>query len=410
MKKTIQALALILAMCFALASCGSKPAAPAQSGGDASASASASVETSAPADSADGSASGDASAEASTPGAQVVNPVREVTPEEQVQETNVTLVAPAEATDLTYLVIDSGDPQYPIAELDFNLNGQQYFHRAQTRDDGDMETLAGMYYDWTQTIEDQMVSYCNAVIQAVDGEEKVACILWKDMVPGITYTISVVDTDSEKDLNAITSDLVSIANEIFTPMQGEADGDDVENPVGVYTSYEEVISAVREALAAKSEPEVFEEMGISGIYGYPEDPEAPFGYTYVDLNGDGSDELLMGTGGEFGMLLDGFCMDEGKLVHLFSGGERDVYSLVQDNMVHEQAANSAMNSYDVFYVFDGGMLQVQDEVIYDGEEDEANPWFYVDRSEEKKPITEEEALNILGKYTDQVVEMTPFAE
>lgn len=385
MKKTIQVLALVLAMCLALASCGAKPAEP-----------SVSPEAS----------SGDSAAE-------IVNPVREVTADEQAELTGVSLAAPAEATDLTYLVIDSGDESAPIAELDFTLNGQQYYYRAQAKDGGDAETLAGMHYEWTETKEDAEVDYCPASVFTVDSEEQAACVVWSDVVPGISYTLSAMDT-------ADAEEMLAVANAAFVPAQGDAEGDEISEEIddsdtaasAAFQSYDEVIAAVRETMANDGDHEAFEALGISYLYAYPDDPEAPFGYAFYDLNGDGSDELLMGVGGEYGFFVDGFAMVDGKLEHfLGAGGERDRYYLCEGNFLHEQGSSGAMNSFDWFFTFDGDMLQLVEEVNLNAEADEENPWFYVgEDGADEQPITEDEAMEILNKYTTKTLELTPFAE
>lgn len=391
MTKLIRTLALVLSMCFALAACGAKP----QTTPDASAS---------------------SSAEES---AGVVNPVRDVTAEEQVEQTNVILQAPEGAADLIYSVIDSDDPNAPIAELDFTLDGQQYFYRGQAKDGGDAETLAGMYYDWTETIEDLTVDYCPAAAYAVTGEEEAAVLVWHDIVPGVSYTLAAIDTSD-------TDTLLNIANAVFVPMQGDAEGDEdiedtedsanAEDSQGglVLTTYEQVISVIGEAVAAGSDVEAYQNMGLSYLYAYPQDPEAPLGYTTIDLNDDGVEELLVGTAGENGMIYDAFAMEEGakSLTHLLNSGERDRYYLCENGIIQNEYSNSAANSGDVFFQFDGIMLQVVDNIYYDGEADADNPWFYrpgdMDENDESQSITEANAKDIIEKYVRVPLELTPF--
>ena len=57
------------------------------------------------------------------------------------------------------------------------------------------------------------VSYCDA--QLSYDEDGAGKIIWFDIVPGVEYSLSVESGASE-------DSLIAMANELFTPLQGEA--------------------------------------------------------------------------------------------------------------------------------------------------------------------------------------------
>lgn len=75
-------------------------------------------------------------------------------------------------------------------------------------------TVAGVYDNW-KSITVTQVSYCEALLFT---SEKNTVLCWLDVAPGMFYTLST-DSNCEK------SDILSLAESIFTPVQGDVNGD-----------------------------------------------------------------------------------------------------------------------------------------------------------------------------------------
>lgn len=142
----------------------------------------------------------------------VTNPLTEVSAEELLQATGLELHAPDGATDVKFFTLQSENSL--TAQMVFTFDGVEYTYRAQST--GELETydMSGLYYDDWKT-EEVQVSYCSAVAQSND---KAAAVYWLDVVPGVNYTLSCTDPTT-------VEQLVAMANQIFEPTQGDADGD-----------------------------------------------------------------------------------------------------------------------------------------------------------------------------------------
>lgn len=369
MKKTTKLLALVFVLCFALSACGANAPAPTPDPEPV-------PDTSGP--------------------VQVVNPVREATMEEQLAEAQMTLNVPQGGTETARLLIDTdGDP---VVEVDFTLDGAEWFYRVQNGEPT-AEELSGMYYEWTNT-QEVKVDYCNGVLTTND-KENVACLMWRDIVVGVTYTLSTVDTS---DIDTV----LGVANLSFETMQGDSEGDP-EIPA----EYQEIIDSVQDALSAGSDMDTFRDMGVSYLFGYPADPEAPYGYSVTDVNEDGIPELILGSRGGYGMIFDMFTIEDGHLLHVLSGEERNRFYLCEGGYIRNESSDSAFCSADIIFTFEGGPLHVLHNVIYDSDTDPDNPWFYrsgdMDENDPSLPITEEEANEKLADFIRVELKLTDFA-
>lgn len=137
------------------------------------------------------------------------NPIHEETNASILAKTGFQFQEPAGSEDVTYICID-GD--HPIAEMSFRLDGRNWTYRLSATDRE--EDISGMYYKWKKTAKAD-VDYNKAKVSWIKGEQ--GMIQWYDVVPGVMYSLSV-DSGADKDL------LVNMANALFLPLQGEAEG------------------------------------------------------------------------------------------------------------------------------------------------------------------------------------------
>lgn len=190
--------------------------------------------------------------------------------------------------------------------------------------------------------------------------------------------------------------------------------------------YEEQISAYRTALAEKWEMESYFERDMSSlaIYYYENNGLENVGYALMDLNFDGSDELVIGAieGADTDpVIFELWTLDaSGAPVKLLTSQERNRYYLGWGEegvyTVENQASNGAANFAHHYYTLTGGALQVQQAIVFDAAADEENPWFMAydedwDVSNDT-PIEEELAMSIMDSYTKNTIipDYTPLSE
>lgn len=106
-------------------------------------------------------------------------------------------------------------------------------------------------------------------------------------------------------------------------------------------------------------------------------------YSFIDLDNDGFDELLVGTvNGEHGdSIFDIFTYIDGKPVHLVTSAERDWYFLGKENVIGESGSSGAALSSTTYYRLENGKLQPIEKYIYDGYDTPDSPYYYADEFE-----------------------------
>ncbi len=192
----------------------------------------------------------DAGAEAEN--TTIANPVSVVSEDEMCQRTGIDLPLPERATDITYSVIENGD--FDIAQAEFTLDGHKMYLRAcSTGTTSLMESptaiskdcdISGLNYEWSAG---GILSVQNRDAMFNISKEGPGFIAWLDVVPGIIYNLCM-EEGADQDV------LLNTAEEIFVPMQGEAEGD---------AQNEETEEVTEET--ARSPKEVFDEL-IDDIY------------------------------------------------------------------------------------------------------------------------------------------------
>lgn len=150
------------------------------------------------------------------------------------------------------------------------------------------------------------------------------------------------------------------------------------------------------------------------------------GYSLIDINNDGQSELFVSLIdiADSGSFYDMYTINNGEVMHVISAGERDRYNLAEDLSINNDGSGGALNSSNVNYRLDstGGVLKVNQAVVYDGWKDADNPYFYAtsDYYDEEsyeynydilKPISNEEAAKRLESFPDnKSIELIPFSE
>ena len=134
-----------------------------------------------------------------------------------------------------------------------------------------------------------------------------------------------------------------------------------------FTGYDDIISFVVEGYDCGWDGVSPEDMSLSQVYNYCSPCS---GFAKMDINGDGTDELLMGDVYEDGsyQLYDICTCDRrtGDVVRLFSGGERDWCAISAKGIVSEHGSSSASDSFDKYYQIRGlKMKEIRDKAVED---------------------------------------------
>ena len=128
---------------------------------------------------------------------------------------------------------------------------------------------------------------------------------------------------------------------------------------------------------------------------------ANIGYQLIDINHDGTDELILGGTAYDNKteIFDIYTVYNGEIVRVASGGERTHFS-VGDNVIEESVSGSAgVSSYVRYHLTDGKAVPFE-AYEYNVIEDPVNPYFYSDEPvvtetggyefQNRRNITEEE--------------------
>lgn len=175
----------------------------------------------------------------------------------------------------------------------------------------------------------------------------------------------------------------------------------IEKPAVDNDFYEELISAAERCIREEDyeAPEVY---GFSVIIYMGRNSET-LGYRIEDIDGNGTEELIFGENwGDHTVIYDIYTISEGELVHVLDRWDRNRYYLCENGMIANEGSGGAAHSGYGYYTFDGVELHLAEAVIYDGDKDRENPWFYSveseDNAENAEPISEERAAEIINQY------------
>lgn len=182
-----------------------------------------------------------------------------------------------------------------------------------------------------------------------------------------------------------------------------------------YPEYDEIVNQYYNGMALNWLTEDFREHNLCYLAGYETGVDR-IGYCVRDINGDGVDELMIGRIDEYsdpGMFYDLYTMIDGQRVLVKSSGERDRYYLCQDQTIANEGSGGAVLSVWGYYDFVSGQLQLKESVFMDGNTHPENPWFYTTTAffeDYSNPISDEEAENIINKYTYETIPYISLAD
>ena len=179
-----------------------------------------------------------------------------------------------------------------------------------------------------------------------------------------------------------------------------------------YGSYDDLITTVAAGVSGGFTEEQEDELNLSYNIVHADPSYETIGYTELDLDGDGTKELLLGsndTDGDASHIYNVYTLVDGQMVQVLTGWDRNCYYLCQDNIIANEGANGASNYCTTFYTYSAGTLTLKESVYYNADKDADNPWFYSTSAafdENGKSISESEVNAITDAYDYQTLEFT----
>ena len=173
--------------------------------------------------------------------------------------------------------------------------------------------------------------------------------------------------------------------------------------------YTEQIARYHTALSEKWEEGKYFENGMSALpyYYYEGNPLENVGFGFVDLDNDGTWELIIGAilnAEHDPAVFEIWTLADGVPVMLAQGGSRNRYILQyveEDNMwyVVNEGSSSAFCHATHYLMLNEGKFEVMQGIVFDASADEQNPWFLAYDLDwdvfNDTPIDEETANTIL---------------
>ncbi|MCD8395860.1 MAG: DUF1311 domain-containing protein [Lachnospiraceae bacterium] len=204
------------------------------------------------------------------------------------------------------------------------------------------------------------------------------------------------------------------ASEKASGEEGNEEGNNAS--VTGFAQYDEILQLYLTGLNSAWDASEFDENGLCYLAGYLSSTDE-LGYFLMDLDGDGTEELLIGQVSEedvyLGMFYDFYTIKEEEFVQVTASAERGRFYLCMDGTIAYESSSGAFCSSNAFYTFTGTELELTEAVLYDAWEDEENPYFYSTTDEwedHSTPISQEEASAILNTHDYMEIPYTTLSE
>lgn len=198
-----------------------------------------------------------------------------------------------------------------------------------------------------------------------------------------------------------------------------------ETAADLNEKYSSILTAYYTALQEKLSQGELMEQGFSNLaaYYYGEDMMEKIGYAFLDLDGDGTDELLIGAieGDDFirQQIFNLYYLNDDLPWQGLSGTERDRYYLCREGgnfIIINEGSSSASNTVLWYYTLREGELVPMQTIVYIAENDREGQWSYAAGEDavlnRRATITEEEAQKIIRTYDEYRItpEYIPFSD
>lgn len=184
-----------------------------------------------------------------------------------------------------------------------------------------------------------------------------------------------------------------------------------ENGTAIPEAYQPVIAKYATALTEHWGGEECINADISILVRDVTSP-SELGYALLDLDNDGTDELVIANNAERQVIYDLYSLVDGNVVHVFTGWERNSYELREGYRILNIGSNSAASTDYVYCHLSGRKLVTDSLIRFDATEDPAHPWFRGTSENDLAPITDENWSEdeIYSAAASLPIAITPFAD
>jgi len=184
-----------------------------------------------------------------------------------------------------------------------------------------------------------------------------------------------------------------------------------ESGTAIPEAYQPVIAKYTTALMEHWGGEACSNADISILVSYATSP-SELGYALLDLDNDGTDELIIANDAERQVIYDLYSLVDGKLVHVFTGWDRNSYELREGFRILNIGSNGAASADYVYCHLSNGQLVTDSLIRFDAATDPDHPWFRGTGENDLAPITDENWSEdeIYNSAASLPIAITPFAD
>lgn len=184
-----------------------------------------------------------------------------------------------------------------------------------------------------------------------------------------------------------------------------------ESGTAIPEAYQPVIAKYVTALTEHWGGEACSNADISLLVSYATSP-SELGYALLDLDNDGTDELIIANDAERQVIYDLYSLVDGKLVHVFTGWDRNSYELREGFRILNIGSNGAASADYVYCHLSNGQLVTDSLIRFDAATDPDHPWFRGTGENDLAPITDENWSEdeIYSAAASLPITITPFAD
>ncbi len=331
------------------------------------------------------------------------------------------------ALNVRSMVRDSGNGDVTTSNPSYSADGNFEFWGATTVSGVDYpieyrayramkQTLSTAYWEIENTSDYQWSNYVttagtDVLIAVGQNNSLVLTDTGDSVVVIVVMNATTGDTQTGKaalEALANTFDLSLAPRTQNAPVETTAP---TETGTAIPEAYQPVIAKYVTALTEHWGGEACSNADISILVSYATSP-SELGYALLDLDNDGTDELIIANDAERQGIYDLYSLVDGKLVHVFTGWDRNSYELREGFRILNIGSNGAASADYVYCHLSNGQLVTDSLIRFDAATDPDHPWFRGTGENDLAPITDENWSEdeIYSASASLPIAITPFAD
>ena len=331
------------------------------------------------------------------------------------------------ALDVRSMVRDSGNGDVTTSNPSYSADGNFEFWGATTVSGVDYpieyrvyramkQTLSTAYWEIENTSDYQWSNYVttagtDVLIAVGQNNSLVLTDTGDSVVVIVVMNATTGDTQTGKaalEAFANTFDLSLAPRTRNAPVETTAP---TESGTAIPEAYQPVIAKYVTALTEHWGGEACSNADISILVSYATSP-SELGYALLDLDNDGTDELIIANDADRQVIYDLYSLVDGKLVHVFTGWDRNSYELREGFRILNIGSNGAASADYVYCHLSNGQLVTDSLIRFDAATDPDHPWFRGTGENDLAPITDENWSEdeIYSAAASLPIVITPFAD